>query len=154
MNIKPSQCPRHAHKKRDMTSAECSRRDECGCSFEPKERLLSLAEKHKGTDLGGLLQSTAYLLGDYIEALDDLRAENESLRADCVTMHQGLMKIDAISDTLHSMAFGAMPVNPYATVAKDNSMHANIMNYHGVEGYGKKGRPTNHKDIKIKTVIL
>ena len=80
------------------------------------EKLLAEGEKHKGTDLGGLLQSTAYILEDYMEALKDLRAENESLRADCVTMHEGLMKIDAISDTLHSMAFGAMPVNPYATV--------------------------------------
>lgn len=104
--------------------------------------------------MGGLLQAFAYHVESLEELVEDLKSENETLRKDCTTMHEGLLKIDALHDTLHGMAFGAMPINPYATCAKDVSQHANIMNYHGVDGYGKKGRPTAHKDMKMKTVIV
>jgi hypothetical protein len=70
-------------------------------------------------------------------------------------MHEGLIKIDAMATELGGLSFGAMPISAYAASAsKDMSSHANIMNYHGVEGYGKKGKPTPHKDMRMKTVIL
>lgn len=118
-------------------------------------QLLDEAIKHKGTDVGGKLQWAANTIDDLYDHIASIENENKELRADCKKMHEGLLKIDEMATQFNGIAFGSMPINAYATcIAKDISSHANIMNYHGVDGYGKKGRPTLHKDMKIKTVVI
>jgi hypothetical protein len=78
-----------------------------------KERLLTESEKHKGTDLGGLLQMAAYLIDDYKEAMIEKDREIENMLEDCKKMHQGLIDIDKNATAVAGMAFGAMPNRRY-----------------------------------------
>jgi hypothetical protein len=120
-----------------------------------KDELMTEAEKHKGTKLGGFLQMVAFHIESQSELIAELESDNKGLFDDCKKMHEGLIKIDALTTELSGLSFGAMPISAYAASAsKDISSHANIMNYHGVEGYGKKGKPTPHKDTRMKTVIV
>jgi hypothetical protein len=117
------------------------------------QRLLKEGEKHKGTDLGGLLQVAAHHIESQSELITELEADNKGLLIDCKKMHEGLIKIDAMATELGGLSFGAMPINNYQTVSKDHAMQANIMNYHGVEGYGKKGKPSMHIDLHGKARV-
>jgi hypothetical protein len=73
------------------------------------QRLLTEGEKHKGTDLGGLLQVAAHLIDDYKEAMAEKDREIENMLEDCKKMHQGLIDIDKNATTVAGIAFGAMP---------------------------------------------
>jgi hypothetical protein len=118
-----------------------------------KDQLLTEAQKHKGTELGGLLQVAAYHIESQSELIAELETDNQGLLHDCKKMHEGLIKIDAMATELGGLSFGSMPINTYETVAKDHAMQANIMNYHGVEGYGKKGKPSMHIDLRGKARV-
>lgn len=78
-----------------------------------QNELFAEAEKHKGTDLGGLLQVAAYLIEDYIEELAEKDREIEGMLADCKRMHQGLIDIDNNATAVSAIAFGAMPNRKY-----------------------------------------
>lgn len=76
------------------------------------EQLLKEAIKHKGTDLGGLLQGAA----TFIKAIEH---ENFFLRADCLKMHSGLVALDKAAFNLTELSYKAMPFHDYAKDEKD-----------------------------------
>lgn len=96
-----------------------------------------------------LLKHCCAQLENWFEANVELREENERLHADCKRMHEGLIKIDAASTELFGMTMSAMPLNPYATVSKDYSSHANLMaTGHHDPDYGKPTKPRMHVDAR------
>lgn len=81
-----------------------------------KNELFAESEKHKGTDLGGLLQVAAYLIEDYIEELAEKDREIEGMLTDCKKMHQGLVDVDNNATAVSAIAFGAMPNRKYIVI--------------------------------------
>lgn len=100
-------------------------------------------------DSAKLLKHCRAQLENWFEANAELREENERLHADCKRMHEGLIKIDAASKEFFGMAYEAMPINPYATSAKDHTSHVNLMaTHHHDPDYGKPTKPRRHIDAR------
>lgn len=96
-----------------------------------------------------LLKHCRAQLENWFEANTELRKENERLHADCKRMHEGLIKIDRATSEIYGLAFGAMPINPYDTSAKDYSSHVNLMaTAHSDPNYGKPTKPRRHVDVR------
>jgi len=103
---------------------------------ELTDKLKQEGEKHKGTDLGGLLQWAAFHISEQDEALAQTREEfeieeNERIRLERV-IFDARQQIAALSEAMHQTTG--------IDLAKDYAPHINIMAHHGVAPYAKKPR--------------
>jgi len=113
------------------------------------ENRINILDVDLDANTKSLLKHCRAQLENWFEANTELREENERLHADCKRMHEGLIKIDRASTEIYGLAFGAMPVNPYATAPKDYSAHANLMaTAHSDPDYGKPTKPRLHVDMR------
>ena len=91
------------------------------------EQLQAQAKAHKGTDFGGLLGWAAVHIESLQEALAEREEELQSVMAAGKRMHDGLKAASAAVDALGGVLYAAYPIDPFATVPRDYSAHANVM---------------------------
>jgi hypothetical protein len=105
---------------------------------ELTEKLTALGQKHKGSELGKLLQWAALHIQSQDEALTEARKdlaeeEAERLRLERA-LHTGSLAITTVLDCLKA----AQPVN--IKLSRDHAPHINVMAHHGVTPYARKPR--------------
>ena len=98
-------------------------------------------EKHKGTDLGRLLQWAALHIAEQDEALAEVRAEHEAEEVQRINMEQAIFEARQKLVDISEMLDYSRPVN--IELARDHAPHINRMAAEGVAPYAKKPRKSS-----------
>lgn len=94
--------------------------------------------KHKGTDIGKLLQWAALHIKELEETLKDAQAEWQEEMDARIKLEQSIFKAREAAEIMNNALSSCLLVSPYQTCAADFTSHVNVMAAHGVAPYAKK----------------
>lgn len=113
------------------------------------KKLTDAAWKHKGTDLGGLLQWAALHIESQDEALAEARGDIEFMEGERRRLELGIAAATLAADAALQALRNAATVDPTETMSKDMAPHINLMGGMGDPDYLRSnGMTCRHVDLR------